>query len=88
MTSVVKIHTKGIEPYNERKLAHSIHAVCLSILTPPGEAELTATRICQHLHVWVETKEEITTRDIRAHAAHYLSIYNPDAAYLYKTYYT
>ena len=80
---VVKRGNGHTEPYDERKLYASIYASCLAVRTPVGEAELTAAKICQDVLPWMVNKAEVTSLDIRTHAAVHLKIYNPDAAYMY-----
>ncbi|HEV2413005.1 MAG TPA: hypothetical protein VGS28_04375 [Candidatus Saccharimonadales bacterium] len=88
MTHVYKIHTKKSEPYSPRKLARSVMASCLCVRTPIGEARVTAEEISHHMAKWLAHKEEVTSHDLRVHAARYLSTYNPDAAYILKNDYT
>lgn len=83
-THIVKRSPDYTEPYDERKLYASVYAACLCVRTPPGEAELTAARICQDIAPWMAKKTEITSYDIRRKAAGHLQIYNPDAAYMYE----
>jgi transcriptional regulator NrdR family protein len=81
--TIVKRH-KHIEPYDEIKLMRSIYAACLAVRTPAGEAEITAKRVASDIKSWLQKKVEITSHDIRAHAAEDLNRYNPHAAYAYK----
>lgn len=84
MAHIVK-HTKNhSEAYDERKLYASIYAACLSVRTPSGEAELTASQVCRDMIPWLGKKEEVTSADIRRVAAEHLRIYNPHAALMYK----
>ena len=82
---IVKRNPGHTEPYDERKLYASIYASCLSLRTPQGEAELTADRVCKDIAPWLEKKDEVTSADIRRAAAEHFAVYNPNAAYLYKT---
>jgi transcriptional regulator NrdR family protein len=82
-TTIVKRHGK-IDLYDQSKLFGSIYAACLAVRTPSGEAEATARRICQDIVPWLQKKLEVTSHDIRVHAAAHLTHYNPHAAYLYK----
>ena len=82
-THIVKRSPGHSEPYDERKLYASVFASCLSVRTPIGEAELTAAKICQDIMPWLESKQEITSLDIRKRAYEHFKIYNPDAAYMY-----
>lgn len=82
--NIVKRSPGHNEPYDERKLYASIYAVCLSVRAPQGEAEITAAHVCTDIKPWLNDKSEITSGDIRRKAAEHLSIYNPNAAYLYK----
>jgi hypothetical protein len=83
-TTIVKRDSNHAEPYNERKLYDSIYAACLSVRNPAGEAELTARRVCQDIAPWLRQKLEVTSHDIRTHAAGHLNTYSSDAAYIYK----
>lgn len=80
---IVKRLANHTEPYDERKLYASIYAACLTLRTPAGEAELTADKVCRDIEPWLEHKSEVTSLDIRHHAAEQLKLYNPDAAYMY-----
>lgn len=85
MTHVVK--RKGhSELFAHHKLAASIHASCLSVRTPIGEAEVTAQRVVKDIIPWLEQKIEVTSADVRRKATEYLQVYNPDAAYMYEQY--
>lgn len=82
-TTIIK-HRKTTEPYDVTKLMRSVYAACLAVRTPAGEAEITAKRVASELEAWMSKKPEITSHDIRVHAAGYLQKYNPHAAYTYK----
>ena len=82
-THVVKRMPGHSEPYDERKLYASVYAACLSLRTPVGEAELTASKVCEDIEPWLQKKTEITSIDIRHQASEHLKLYNPDAAYMY-----
>ena len=81
--TIVKRH-KTTEPYDDIKLMRGIYAACLAVHTPAGEAEITAKRVAKELEAWLQKKPEVTSHDIRTHAAEYLHKYNPHAAYAYK----
>jgi transcriptional regulator NrdR family protein len=83
MTHIVKRRKGPSEPYDERKLYASIYAACLSVRAAPADAELIANEVCRDLAPWLEQKPEVTSHDIRLHAAQHLERYNADAAYLY-----
>ena len=80
---IVKRLTGLAEPYDEHKLHASIYASCLAVQTPLGEAEITAKKICEHVLAWLKGKAEVTSLDVRHRASEHLSVYNPDAAYVY-----
>lgn len=82
-THIVKRSPAYTEPYDERKLYASVYAACLSVRTPTGEAEITAERICQDMLPWLANKSEVTSGDIRRKTSECLTVYNPDAAYMY-----
>jgi hypothetical protein len=83
---IIKRLSDMVEPYDERKLYTSIHAACLAVRTPIGEAEVTAAKICEHVLEWLKDKLEVTSFDVRHRAARHLEMYNPDAAYAYLHY--
>jgi len=82
-TTIVKRH-KTTEQYDEIKLMRSIYAACLAVRTPAGEAEITAKRVAKELKAWLQKKPEVTSHDIRIHAAAFLQKYSTHAAYIYK----
>lgn len=82
-THIVKRTLHYTEPYDERKLYASVYAACLSVRTPTGEAELTADRVCRSVEPWLQDKNEITSHDLRRQTSECLTVYNPDAAYMY-----
>lgn len=81
---IVKAHgRRPTEPFQRDKLHASIRAACLSVRSPEGEAELTAHNVCNAVLVWLETRPEVTSHDIRRVAADALRTYHPEAAYFY-----
>ena len=74
------------EAFDRDKLLRSIHAACLSVNAPEGEAETTANAVTNAVIVWVETKPAVTSQDLRRLASTHLHKYHPEAAYLYQHY--
>jgi transcriptional regulator NrdR family protein len=72
------------EPFQREKLHTSVLAACLSVRSPEGEAETIARNVCDAVVVWLETKPEVTSSDLRRKATETLHQHHPDAAYLYK----
>lgn len=72
------------EPFTRTKLHASVMAACLSVRSPEGVARQTADTVCDTVIIWLETKPEVTSSDIRRKAAEALTIHHPEAAYLYK----
>lgn len=72
------------EPFSRKKLHDSIVAACLSVRAPEGQAETTASAVCEGVISWLSSRTEVTSHDIRIAAARYLKSYHPEAAYLYK----
>ncbi len=72
------------ERFNKDKLYESIRAACLSVRTPDGEAEIIAGKVCDALIIWLSTKPEVTSHDLRRKATETLQMFHPEAAYLYK----
>lgn len=72
------------ETFARDKLRSSIRAACLSVRTPEGEAEMLATTVCDAVILWLATRPEVTSDDIRRKATETLARRHPEAAYLYK----
>jgi hypothetical protein len=72
------------EQFQRDKLHTSIRAACLSVRSPEGVAESTAGKVCDAVIIWLDTKPEVTSADIRRKATESLESYHPEAAYLYK----
>ncbi len=72
------------ESFRRDKLHASIRAACLSVRSPVGSAETTATNVCDAVIIWLNTKPEATSADLRRIASQNLEKFHPDAAYLYK----
>lgn len=71
------------EPFSHSKLHDSVIAACLSVRTPEGEAFHIAQRVVHAVADWCQTKPEVTSHDLRRITASHLSIFHPEAAYLY-----
>lgn len=72
------------ETFERDKLHASVLAACLSVRTPEGYAESIATSVCKAVNEWLSSKPEVTSEDLRRKAADALTVFHPDAAYLYK----
>ncbi|MET0979668.1 MAG: hypothetical protein ABWX90_00235 [Candidatus Saccharimonadales bacterium] len=72
------------ESFQRHKLHASIRAACLSVRSPDGVAETTARDVCDAVIIWLKTKPEVTSADIRRKATDTLESFHPEAAYLYK----
>jgi len=84
-THVVKnSHYRHPEPFDSKKLQKSIVATCLSAGTPAGHAEHLAQRVVREVTVWLESRPEVTSNDVRRITAQFLRPYHPDASYLYE----
>ena len=88
MTVAIDIIKRGgerpSESFNRDKLHASVRAACLSVRSPEGEAETIAEKVCDVLVVWLQTKPEVTSHDLRRKATAALQQFHPEAAYLYK----
>ena len=88
MTSIIDIvKSEGKRPseaYVRDKLHASILAACLSVRSPEGEAEMTAKKVCLAVELWLATKPEVTSADLRRKASEALEKLHPEAAFLYK----
>ncbi len=72
------------EPFDPNKLHASVRSACLSVRTPDGVANTTAKAVTDAVIVWLETRPEVTSADLRRVAGHHLTVYHPEAAYLYE----
>ena len=72
------------ESFQRSKLHASVRAACLSVRSPDGVAENTADNVCDAVIIWLDTKPEVTSADIRRVASTTLERHHPEAAYLYK----
>lgn len=72
------------ELFNQDKLHTSIVAACLASGAPTGHAESMARRVTEEVVIWLESRPEVTSDDLRRVASRYLRTYHPDAAYLYE----
>jgi len=72
------------ERFDHEKLLRSVHAACLSVRTPEGEAESTAKNVTYAVILWLENKPVVTSHDLRRLASAHLERYHPDAAYIYQ----
>ncbi|MDN5275456.1 MAG: hypothetical protein JWN33_105 [Candidatus Saccharibacteria bacterium] len=72
------------ESFSQSKLEASLVAACLSVRSPIGQAESIAKNVCKKVIEWLESKPEVTSRDLRLVAGRHLEAHHPDAAYLYQ----
>lgn len=72
------------ETYDERKLYAAIYSACLAVREAEPTAELIADKVCKEISQWLGKKHEVTSHDIRSHAAIHLAAYNDDAAWMYR----
>jgi transcriptional regulator NrdR family protein len=85
LTHVVKnSHHRHPEPFDRDKLQKSIVAACLSSGSPAGHADSIARRVVDEVVLWLESRPEVTSNDVRRVAAHRLRSYHPDASFLYE----
>lgn len=82
MSTIVK-RAGHKENYDSRKVYASVYSACLTVRVHPGEAELVADKVSQHLNAWVTDKKEVTSHGIHLKVAEVLYGLNPDAAYMY-----
>lgn len=72
------------EAFNPEKLHASIRAALLSTKTPVGEANMTALAVTDTVIIWLTDRSEVTSADLRRVASDRLTVYHPEAAYIYK----
>jgi transcriptional regulator NrdR family protein len=83
---IVKRGKRRTEPFNRQKLHYGVRAACLSTRAHDGDAEQTATQVCDAVVLWLEDKPEVTSYDLRRVATRRLEQFHPDAAYFYERY--
>ncbi len=71
------------EPFDVKKIYASIYAAMLSARETTKTAEYVAAEVSKYVHMWALDFAEVTTRDIRTHAAKKLIEYNDKAHFLY-----
>lgn len=71
------------EPYDERKLYASVYASCLALRETQATSEMIAEKVVSEINEWLDKKHEVTSHDIRTHAAQHMKAYHPDAAWLF-----
>ena len=81
---IVKRQQRTPEAFDPVKLHNSIAAACLAVRAFEGEAHITAERVCKAVLDWLMTKKEVTSADLRRVAAKHLTLYHPEAAYIYE----
>lgn len=72
------------EPYDERKVYASVYSACMAVRETQATAELVADKVTEEMKTWLNKKHEVTSHDIRTHAAVHLKNYNDDAAWILK----
>ena len=72
------------ETFDPEKLHASIRAALLSTKAPVGEANMTALAVTDTVILWLSDHPEVTSDDLRRIASDRLTVYHPEAAYIYK----
>ena len=73
------------EKFSEQKFRESIKTSCLAVGTPEAEAELCAQQVFKQIAKWIANKPEFTSSDLRLHTYQILTVFNPEAAFFYRT---
>lgn len=73
------------EQFDSKKLYASVYFACASVRMPQGECELTSDAVTKEVMKKLEKKSEINSHQIAKLAQSQLKMYNPDAAYMYRT---
>lgn len=74
------------EQFSERKFRESIKTSCLAVGAPEAEADLCATEVFKQITKWIANKPEFTSSDLRLQTYQVLTVFNPEAAFFYRTY--
>ena len=86
LIDIVKRGKRGTEPFASDKLHASIVASCRSVRCPEAVAHHAADQVCQLFIKWASDKPEITSADVRRQAGKVLTVFHPEAAYVYQHY--
>lgn len=81
---IVKHQTHESEAFDAVRLHGSILRACMAVRAFEGEAHEVAERVCKHVIHWLENKVEVSSEDIRRVSSQRLSLYHPEAAYMYE----
>ncbi|MDO4870493.1 MAG: hypothetical protein Q3996_00110 [Candidatus Saccharibacteria bacterium] len=74
------------ETFSKQKFINSIQTSCIAVGCGTGEAELFAEQVYRQIAKWIENKPEFTSSDLRLQTYQILTVYNPEAAFFYRTY--
>lgn len=84
ITIIKRDGTRPTEQFSDAKLHGSIYAACLSVRTSEGEAHRIASDVLTTAKHWCQDHPEVTSHDLRRVATKHLSLFHPEAAYLYQ----
>lgn len=74
------------EYFSKQKFIDSIVQSCLAVGTSQAEAETFAQEVYKVIIKWLSNKPEITSSDLRLQTYQTLAIFNPEAAFFYRTF--
>ncbi|HOR23143.1 hypothetical protein KBB76_00135 [Candidatus Saccharibacteria bacterium] len=82
MKSVIKLNGQR-QAFDKQKLHKSIYTACLSVQDSEAQSIKFADEVVKQVESWINTKSEVTTKDIREEAGKHLRKINGHAGYLY-----
>lgn len=74
------------ENFSKQKFLSSIKTSCLAVGAPEAEAEECAKQVLSQINKWIADKPEFTSSDLRLQTYQVLTVFNPEAAFFYRTY--
>lgn len=74
------------ETFSKQKFINSVQTSCAAVGCTTGEADLFAEQVYKQIIKWIANKPEFTSSDLRLQTYQILTIYNPEAAFFYRTY--
>lgn len=74
------------EKFSPQKFRASVKTSCLAVGAPEAEAEMCAEQVFKQIHKWIANKPEFTSSDLRLQTYQILTVFNPEAAFFYRTY--
>lgn len=74
------------EKFSKQKFLESVKTSCVAVGASESEADLCAQEVLKQIIKWIANKPEFTSSDLRLQTYQVLTVFNPEAAFFYRTY--